>query len=758
MSLRKKAFFYISLTFSSLFLVSALYEKYFYQPGLGPRSLLIPILVFGLGSIGIILWLTERLLLSRLERLNEQVSHIGADGDVDEQIKIEGQDELAELGQAINQTFNTLRKTQIALRENEESYRRLVEQSTVINYTDAIDDSSSAIYISPQVKTMLGYSIEEWIADRDIWVKLLHPEDRDRVLAENKRTNATGEPFCIEYRMLARDGHVVWVHDEAVVIRDADGRPLHWQGVMQDITERKRAENAERRQRELAEALYETGTVLNSSLDLETLLDRLLEEISGVIPYDSGCVMLIKEGTARIVRMRGYEKYTNSSEIIETENFDVNNVPAFRQMIATHQPMIVADTRAYPEWVTYETGKHVLSWAGAPLVSRGQVIGFLSLDKTTAEFYQPDHARSLEIFATQAALALQNAHLLETAQRHARENQTLREAAAAINSALELEQVLESILTQLERVISYDSATIFLVDGERLQVNASKGFPNPYAVPGITFSLDDELIREADCNKAPVIIQDAQTDSRYRAWRDTRYTRGWLGVPLYARGEMIGFMTLNSRKSHTYEEAQANLAWAFAHQAAIAIDNARLFKKVHQLANTDSLTGVYNRRHFFDLATKEFERANRFSRPLSLIIWDIDHFKTVNDTFGHIVGDQVLKMVAERCRSSLRELDLLGRYGGEEFIAILTEADSLSAREVGERLRAAIESTSYVIDGKEVSISISVGIADIKDCLSLDMLLDHADQALFHAKRSGRNRVWVWGKTGRLERRLVQIP
>jgi len=141
-----------------------------------------------------------------------------------------------------------------------------------------------------------------------------------------------------------------------------------------------------------------------------------------------------------------------------------------------------------------------------------------------------------------------------------------------------------------------------------------------------------------------------------------------------------------------------------------------------------------------------------------LIIWDIDHFKTVNDTFGHIVGDQVLKMVAERCRSSLRELDLLGRYGGEEFIAILTEADSLSAREVGERLRAAIESTSYVIDGKEVSISISVGIADIKDCLSLDMLLDHADQALFHAKRSGRNRVWVWGKTGRLERRLVQIP
>ncbi len=254
-SLRKNSFLYIFITFFSFVLVSIIYE-YYDRTRLGYHSLLVPILIIGLGSLGITLWLADRLLFSRLERLNDEVSHIGAQGDMEGQITVEGNDELTQLGKAINRMIISLRTTQNALTESEESYRRLVEQSTIINYIDTISDASSAIYISPQVKPMLGYTVEEWMADREIWVRLIHPEDRERVLAENKRTNAALVPFIIEYRMIARDGHVVWVHDDAVVIRDADGHPLHWQGVLQDITERKRAENAERRQRELAEALY----------------------------------------------------------------------------------------------------------------------------------------------------------------------------------------------------------------------------------------------------------------------------------------------------------------------------------------------------------------------------------------------------------------------------------------------------------------------------------------------------------------------
>jgi diguanylate cyclase (GGDEF)-like protein/PAS domain S-box-containing protein len=131
--------------------------------------------------------------------------------------------------------------------EDEARYRALVERIPAVTYVDALDEVSSAIYMSPQVETLLGYPPDEWLVDRELFVKLLHPEDRQRVLAENARTNETGESFEMEYRMLAKDGRTVWVRDEAVLVRDNAGRPRCWQGVMLDVTERKEAEEALRK-------------------------------------------------------------------------------------------------------------------------------------------------------------------------------------------------------------------------------------------------------------------------------------------------------------------------------------------------------------------------------------------------------------------------------------------------------------------------------------------------------------------------------
>lgn len=128
------------------------------------------------------------------------------------------------------------------LRAAEMRYRSLVERIPVVTYVDAVDRTSSALYVSPQIEAMLGYPASAWETERDLWVRLLHPEDRDRVLAEHERTNATGEPFTIEYRLTHREGHDVWIRDEALLIRNARGEPQFWQGVMLDITSRKRAE------------------------------------------------------------------------------------------------------------------------------------------------------------------------------------------------------------------------------------------------------------------------------------------------------------------------------------------------------------------------------------------------------------------------------------------------------------------------------------------------------------------------------------
>lgn len=145
------------------------------------------------------------------------------------------------------------------LEQTDAMYEALVEQIPAVVYVDADDESSSALYMSPQVEELLGYTQEEWLKDPDLWVKLLHPEDREHTLAEANRIRKTGEPFEAEYRLLARDGSIVWVHDKAV--RVEAGGPVVWQGVMLDITERNRAEEELRRSEELFKRTFESAGV-----------------------------------------------------------------------------------------------------------------------------------------------------------------------------------------------------------------------------------------------------------------------------------------------------------------------------------------------------------------------------------------------------------------------------------------------------------------------------------------------------------------
>jgi diguanylate cyclase (GGDEF)-like protein len=164
--------------------------------------------------------------------------------------------------------------------------------------------------------------------------------------------------------------------------------------------------------------------------------------------------------------------------------------------------------------------------------------------------------------------------------------------------------------------------------------------------------------------------------------------------------------------------------------------------EVQRLAITDSLTGLSTRRHFADRAENEFQRARRYRHPLSAIMVDIDHFKRVNDTSGHAVGDRVLQQVAGHCRQELRETDVVGRYGGDEFAILLPESDPVAAAQVAERLRQRIARQPLQTTTGPVAVTISLGIAALDDeNLTLDILLSRADQALYDAKQGGRNRV-----------------
>jgi diguanylate cyclase (GGDEF)-like protein len=217
------------------------------------------------------------------------------------------------------------------------------------------------------------------------------------------------------------------------------------------------------------------------------------------------------------------------------------------------------------------------------------------------------------------------------------------------------------------------------------------------------------------------------------------------GISLRAHDTIQGVLGIGTRTQRQFTPAELDRLTASSHLAAMALENARLYARIQTMALTDGLTGLYNYRHFFDELHREMARARRHDIPLSLLILDIDHFKKFNDTFGHVQGDEVLRMVARTLWENIRGSDLAARYGGEEFAAILPGAGPTQARRVAERIRRRIMQTVFHSD---TQITVSIGVASLgtgRDTEESPRSFAHrADQALYRAKQTGRNRVCVY--------------
>jgi diguanylate cyclase (GGDEF)-like protein len=223
--------------------------------------------------------------------------------------------------------------------------------------------------------------------------------------------------------------------------------------------------------------------------------------------------------------------------------------------------------------------------------------------------------------------------------------------------------------------------------------------------------------------------------------------RSELCVPLKVGERILGVINAENAQLHAFTEADETIMLTLAGQLAMAIDRIRAETELNRLASVDELTGLYNRRSFFTIAERELKRDQYSRRMTCLIMLDIDHFKQVNDTFGHQVGDRVLKELANCCRRNLRESDLIGRYGGEEFSILLPGTHREGARMVAERLRADVEKCSLNNACGCPQITISVGVAQSNgDSHDLSALLNKADKAMYAAKHLGRNRVVVAGE------------
>jgi diguanylate cyclase (GGDEF)-like protein len=215
-------------------------------------------------------------------------------------------------------------------------------------------------------------------------------------------------------------------------------------------------------------------------------------------------------------------------------------------------------------------------------------------------------------------------------------------------------------------------------------------------------------------------------------------------VPLLAKGRTLGIVLIEHSIKDAFDDENMRLLEVISQQVSIAIENARLYQQMHDLATLDNLTGAYNRLYFNDKLQEEFKKAQEGGHDLSFIILDIDHFKKFNDTYGHLFGDLVLKTLSGFIMKTLRKEDVFARYGGEEFVILMPYTSLEQAKEKAEDLRIGVSQLSITDRVVSASITISIGVSTFPETAGRSQeLIRTADDALYEAKRAGRNLVRV---------------
>lgn len=364
---------------------------------------------------------------------------------------------------------------------------------------------------------------------------------------------------------------------------------------------------------------------------------------------------------------------------------------------------------------------------------------------TATELYQASR-QDLEV-----GQALERMQLFTAEQERVRELNALHTATTVLLTTLDLRILLGHILgAAITAIPAAVRGALILVDEAtgQLQVRAMHGYADPH-VRRQAFANNPGYVAQAVQERRPLLIPATTTDPFAAHDGDPSEkdaTQSAIVAPLILGERVLGALSLGALRREAFTEADLQLLVTFAATATAAIRNARLHAEVQTLAITDALTTLYNRRGFFELGHREVERARRFGRPLAAIMLDLDYFKQVNDTYGHAIGDQVLAKIAARCRAVLREVDLIGRCGGEEFAILLPESDLAGAQQVAERLRRQIAQAAIDTDAGPVTITISAGVAVLRTGHdTLETLLECADRALYAAKQAGRNCVMTTG-------------
>ncbi len=394
----------------------------------------------------------------------------------------------------------------------------------------------------------------------------------------------------------------------------------------------------------------------------------------------------------------------------------------------------------------YRGPSTVRAFLGVPVSEGGQLRGALCVDRVEDRPFTAREEALLKDAIGEALRAIRNERVFVQLERTKREQTMLFRASRELGAALTEDQVIEAGLSAAAGLSRYDFAAITAYDeakgAHRVRVAVGEGAD---AVRGLAFKDNASLTAMVVKNKHYLPYRgeyDARQQTLFTAKVTLPDMRSVLVLPLLVQGEPLGTLTVAAKRVHAYGDSVRTTLEVLANQLATSLSNARAVKRLEEMATTDGLTGCLNKRSFLSDLESKIRSAERFKKKLSLIVTDIDHFKNVNDTYGHATGDVVIKELGAILMRMKRETDRVARFGGEEFCILCEETDTEGAMLLAERVREELAKTVFPTELGKLKVTASLGVATFPlDAHDEKGLFEITDKALYAAKHGGRNRV-----------------
>ncbi len=425
------------------------------------------------------------------------------------------------------------------------------------------------------------------------------------------------------------------------------------------------------------------------------------------------------------------------------------------EMAISGVPFISGSLANYSKGLQYYNENiGINSVLAAPIFSpKKELLGALVVDSTDRNVFRENHKAIMERFTYLAAALITNIKMHRIQAKSARHFELLHSATQILSTVDKPQEVLSELtkiclqLFKFSRIITLE----FKEEGQIFKIIDVQG--NFTEIPkGLTFNLNEGIYSQA-LTKGQLISISDYDEYRGKYYRfapnepDNPNIRSLIVIPIKGNDGYSGMISLESNFPSAFTAQIQQTLGTLANNATIAFQKASLFQKTEKMAKTDGLTQLTNHRTFQELLHHEIMRSARHNHRLSLLLFDIDHFKNFNDTYGHAIGDLVLKEIARTLKETVREHDLPVRYGGEEFCVMAPETDISQAVSLAERIRKAIEDLVIKTDEHSLHVTVSIGCSSLPDHASTKQdLINCADTAMYHSKESGRNRVSIWDK------------